>query len=64
MQHSERTSTCVGGHTSIFTSGVLGAPKDEAKALEWYTKAALQGEMHSKYNLELLYKTGRGTKQD
>lgn len=38
--------------------------KDEKKAVEWFTKSANQGDMYGQYNLGLMYKQGKGVKQD
>jgi len=42
----------------------LGVPQDYRKALEWYTKAAKQGNMNGQMNLGLMYEHGRAVKQD
>ena len=34
------------------------------KAVEWYQKAAEQGEVHAQYNLGVMYANGQGVKQD
>lgn len=44
----------------IFERGI-GTEKDEAKALEWYTKSAESGNVDAQYNLGLMYLSGRGT---
>ena len=38
--------------------GEIGLPKDEAKAIEWYIKAAEQGSDNAKYELVLYYLHG------
>ena len=38
--------------------GEFGLPKDEDKAVEWYTKAANQGSDNSKYMLAMYYLSG------
>lgn len=39
-------------------------PKDEAKAVEWYRKAAAQGYAHAQLNLGVCYEAGRGVAMD
>lgn len=38
--------------------------KDEKKSVEWFRKSADQGNMYGQYNLGLMYKQGKGVKQD
>lgn len=38
--------------------------KDDKKAVEWYRKAANQGDMNAQYNLGLMYRRGTGVTQD
>ena len=38
--------------------------QDYGKAVEWYTKAAMQGHMPSQHNLGVLYMTGKGVGKD
>jgi uncharacterized protein len=42
----------------------LGVPKDPAKAIEWYRKAAEQDFAKAQYNLGLMYKQGEGVGKD
>ena len=37
-----------------------GVTKDYAKAMEWYRKAADQGNMYGEFNIGLLYEFGYG----
>jgi len=39
-------------------------PKDYAKAVEWFRKAAEQGHAEAQYNLGVMYLHGRGVRQD
>ena len=41
-----------------------GVDKDEAKAVEWYTKAAEQGDKDAQYALALCYQNGTGIAKD
>lgn len=41
----------------MYFSGV-GVPKDESKALEWWTRAAAQGHPKAQYNLGMMYSSG------
>jgi len=41
-----------------------GVPKDEEKAVYWYTKSAEQGYLDAQYNLAELYYSGTGVKQN
>ena len=36
----------------------IGVPKDATKAVEWYLKAAAQGDTEAQYTLGLMYETG------
>jgi TPR repeat protein len=41
-----------------------GVPKDPAKAVEWYRKAAEQGLATAQYDLGNMYNVGRGVPKD
>ena len=41
-----------------------GVGKDLAKAVEWFTKAAEQGNADAQYNLGMCYQDGKGVEQD
>jgi uncharacterized protein len=47
----------------MFEQGI-GGEKDEAQALEWYSKSAAQGNAGAQFNLGVLYENGRGTPVD
>jgi len=47
----------------IYTDG-RGVPKDEAKAVHWYEKAAEQGYANAQNNLGNMYTDGRGVPKD
>jgi TPR repeat protein len=47
-----------------FATGDWIGGKDEAKAVEWYTKAAEQGHALSQYDLGFMLLLGEGTAQD
>jgi TPR repeat protein len=42
----------------------IGVTKDSKKALFWYKKAALQGEVKSQNNLGVMYLRGEGVPRD
>ena len=44
-----------------YEHGKGGLTKDEAKAVEWYQKAAEMGSARAMYNLGVCYKYGVGT---
>jgi uncharacterized protein len=46
---------------AYFATGDWIGPKDEARAVEWYTKAAEQGHAESQYDLGLMMLKGEGT---
>ena len=41
-----------------------GVPKDSAKAIEWFTKAAMLGFSTAQFNLGFAYGNGEGVAQD
>ena len=41
-----------------------GVQQDNAKAVEWYRKAAEQGHANAQYKLGVMYKNGSGVQQD
>jgi hypothetical protein len=41
-----------------------GVEVDKKKAVEWYTKAAEQGNINAQYNLGLMYRDGEGVEQN
>jgi TPR repeat protein len=41
-----------------------GIPKDSATAVEWWTKAAIQGNAQAQFNLGVRYATGEGISKD
>lgn len=47
----------------MFADGV-GTPKDDFKAVYWWTKAASQGHRLAQYSLGLIYANGRGVEKD
>ena len=42
----------------------FGVEKDDKKAVEWYTRAAMNGNADAQFNLGLSYEKGRGIKKD
>ena len=42
----------------------IGVKQDYIKAVEWYQKAAVQGNADAQYNLGTMYYTGRGVTRD
>ena len=49
---------------AYFATGDWVGEKDEAKAVEWYTRAALQGHSMAQYDLGFMLLLGEGTAQD
>ncbi len=41
-----------------------GVPQDYAKAMQWYQKAANQGDADAQFNLGVMYYEGEGAPQD
>jgi len=41
-----------------------GVAKNEATAIEWCKKAALQGKVSAQFNLGVFYESGRGVRRD
>jgi len=48
----------------LYVSGEEGVPQDDAKAAEWFSKAAEQGNVDAQYNLGRMYGAGQGVPQD
>lgn len=48
----------------MFYASGAGVPKDEPKAVEWYTKAASKGHGNAQASLGLMYFYGRGAAKD
>jgi hypothetical protein len=42
----------------------MGVPRDNAEAVNWYSKAAEQGNANAQYNLGLMYNSGEGIPQN
>jgi TPR repeat protein len=42
----------------------LGVQKNAASAVQWYSKAAQQGDASAQYNLGLMYANGQGVSKD
>jgi TPR repeat protein len=49
---------------SMFSRGLGGLPKGEAKAASWYLKAAEQENAHAEFALGLMYESGSSVPQD
>ena len=47
-----------------FYLGGHGVPKDDALALQWFTKSAEQGNAEAQFALGTMYSAGRGVPQD
>jgi hypothetical protein len=41
-----------------------GVPQDYSQALQWYSKAADQGNPQAQYGVGYIYDTGKGVQQD
>jgi TPR repeat protein len=48
----------------LFNRGEYGVPKDDAKAVEWYRKAAEKGNHVAQVNLGIMYEKGHGVAKD
>ena len=48
---------------SLYAEG-KGVPKDDAKAVHWYTKAAKQGDASAQYMVGVVYYYGDGVPED
>ena len=48
----------------MYFAGQGGVPKDEAKAAEWFYKAAMQGEARAQFYMGLLHSGGQGVALD
>jgi TPR repeat protein len=48
----------------IHAKGLVGLPKDEQAAVEWYARAAEKGDAEAAYQLGLCYQYGKGVQQD
>lgn len=42
---------------------MVGVPKDDGLAVEWYRKATSLGDMEAQFNLGHMYRLGRGVAQ-
>ncbi|KAJ3297925.1 hypothetical protein HK104_011385 [Borealophlyctis nickersoniae] len=54
----------IAGHPASQAVGVVGVEKNEAKAVEWYQKAADQGNQIGQFNLGHCYEHGIGVAKD
>ena len=48
----------------MYEVGTGGAPRDPAEAIEWYRKAAVQGDAGAKHNVAKMYFEGKGVTKD
>ena len=48
----------------VYFNSLLGVAKDEAKAVTWYRKAAVQNDAEAQVNLGLCYASGQGVAKD
>ena len=68
MMENERLEGC--GTEKLYRLGMLyengtnGVRKDEKEAIDWFRKAANQGNLDAQYNLGRCYKNGDGVNQD
>jgi len=51
------------GEPNTYTKG-RGVAKDEAQAVQWYRKAAEQGDASAQTDLGVMYRDGRGVTAD
>lgn len=47
-----------------YETGSEGLVQDDKKAIEWYQKAAEQGDASAQFNMAVMYHEGRGATQD
>ena len=70
-EREEAVKTPAGSEDANSASGPAGmqaigrdGEQDDAKAMEWYLKAAEQGNAEAQYELGVMYYNGRGAEQD
>ncbi len=66
LQHAASTGSAEGAHrlALLYAQGADGIPRDDARALELFEKAAAAGHVRAEINAGMLYFYGRGTPKD
>ena len=66
LQHAANAGSAEGAHrlALVFAEGVEGTPRDDAKALELFERAAAAGHRRAQINAGTLYFRGQGTARD
>lgn len=66
MQRAADAGSSEGQHrlALVFAEGLAGTPRDEARAVELFEKAAGSGHQRAQLNLGILYFRGKGTGRD
>jgi uncharacterized protein len=66
LQHSADAGSAEGAHRLglLFAQGADGVPRDDAKALALFEKAAAAGHVRAQINAGTLYFRGQGTRRD
>jgi TPR repeat protein len=66
LQHAANAGSAEGAHRLglLYAQGADGIPRDDARALELFEKAAAAGHVRAEINAGMLYFYGRGTAKD
>jgi hypothetical protein len=66
LQHAANAGSAEGAHrlALLYAQGADGLPRDDARALELFEKAAATGHLRAEINAGMLYLYGRGTAKD
>jgi len=66
MQHAADAGSAEGAHrlALVFAQGLAGTPRNDARALELFDKAAALGNQRAQVNVGILYYRGQGTQRD
>jgi TPR repeat protein len=66
LQHAASAGSAEGAHrlALLYASGADGLPRNDARALELFEKAASQGHVRAEINAGTLYLRGQGTAKD
>jgi TPR repeat protein len=66
LQHAADAGSAEGAHrlALVYAAGTDGTPRNEAKALELFEKAAAQGHVRAQINAGTMYYRGQGTARD
>jgi TPR repeat protein len=66
LQHAADSGSAEGAHrlALVFAQGLAGAPRNDARALELFEKAAAMGNQRAQVNVGILYFRGQGAPRD